>query len=152
MKKIFLMLLIGMLPFSIWAQDSKVSDLTATTTVDDDDLFYIIDGGTTSKKITGAYMKSGIGVFPVDARVYAAGNLLYESFWLGEDAGINNVSGTWNYGIGTRAHYSLTSGDGNSSLGFNAGYSITSGGGNHFVGFQSGYSADTSHFNTAIGW
>jgi hypothetical protein len=71
MKKIFILLL-GIIPFSIAAQDSKVSALTATTSPDSGDVFYIVEGGT-SKKIDWYYMaQTG---FPVDVRTNAAGQI-----------------------------------------------------------------------------
>ena len=152
MKKILLFILFGIVPLGIWAQDSKVSALTATTTVDDDDLFYIIDGGTTSKKITGLSLKAGV-LFPVDVRTNAAGQVLFESLWLGEDAGINHTAAAYyNFGVGSRTHYGLTSGLANSALGYNSGFSLTTGSGNDYQGFQSGYTADTSRFSVALGY
>lgn len=147
MKKILYLLVF--LPFSIWGQDSKVSDLSATTVLDSADTFYVIDGGT-SKKVLWYYMaQTG---FPVDVRTNAAGTILFEGFWLGEDAGINHTSAAYyNYGIGTRAHYGLTSGTANTALGYNAGFNITTGASNHFAGFQSGYGIDTARFNIALG-
>jgi hypothetical protein len=150
MRKI-LILLLGILPLSIWGQgDSKVSALTATTSLDSADIFYVVEGGT-SKKVLWYYMQQT--GFPVDVRTNAAGLLLFESFWLGEDAGLNATSSAfWNYGIGTAAFHDLTSGDGNSALGFNSGYSLTSGSGNDFQGLQSGYGIDTASYSISTGY
>lgn len=150
MKKIFLSILAALAFAGIRAADStKVSELTATTSLDSADIFYVIDGGT-SKKVLWYYMQQG--GFPVDVRTYAPGNILFESFWLGEDAGLNNSSAQWNYGIGTRAHYSLTSGDGNTAFGLHAGYNLTSGSGNHFAGMYSGYSGTEGNYNVGLGY
>ena len=149
MRKI-LFILLCIIPIGIWAQDSKVSDLAATTSPDSADIFYIVEGGT-SKKILWYYMaQTG---FPVDVRTNAAGQVLFESLWLGEDAGINHTAGAfYNFGVGSRAHYALTSGVGNTALGYNSGFSLTTGSGNDFVGLQSGYGIDTASFNLSQGY
>ena len=151
MTKIRFLILALFVSAGIYGQDKKISELPgATTPADSADKFVVVQSGTT-KQID--FWDISQTSFPVDVRTNGAGLPLFESFWLGEDAGINHTTAAWyNYGIGTRAHYGLTSGVGNTALGFNSGFSLTTGSGNHYVGLQSGYSADTSRYNVGIGY
>ncbi|MFH2096643.1 MAG: hypothetical protein ABIJ16_13115 [Bacteroidota bacterium] len=125
---------------------------------------FAVGGFNPSKAFTNEYLRvtedssrvwtNGNGGFQIQDIATGSTNYLNltpENYFIGHEAGINNVNGLFNSVLGYRGGSNLTVGDSNVFIGFYSGYNETNGYNNIYIGTNTGYGHAGVFNNVAIG-